>query len=531
MGPRLMTVRELPGPGSMALSLAIVGLSAALFGLTQPPTSAWPLGYVCLVPWLVVSTRVRIGSAAALGLLFGTIGGVWVVSWIQPTLLSVETPTLSAAAAPILVSAWCGGVPFALVGVAAATGRRWAPTARILVIAASVLTVDLARSHTSFGVPWALLGHSQWLQPGIAQLAVVGGVPLISALLTGVNAALAEILRPVATSPERRQAFWCAGAFAGACVACLVLGEPLARLARESMEGPRAPSVSLLAIQTNLLASARWDPDLQRSNIESLRALTERELERLGTQPALVVWPESVTTTAIDKRRALAEQVNSVADGLGVPLVLGALRSAPSRRPAFYRNSVLWIEPHGGIVADFDKTRAVPFVESNPGFPGASYLGEFLGNLPHGPRIEEMRADGPLRGTFELAIVLCYESIFPELVQDRRSPETLAVLNLANDSWLQSKSASLQEIAYTSFRAIEQRLPLVRVTDGGISASIDPYGRVLATVPFGTEGGLLIPVFRESTPTVRERVVLSLLVVTGGGIGGGFAATLWRKPR
>lgn len=297
------------------------------------------------------------------------------------------------------------------------------------------------------------------------------------------------------------------------------------------MEGYRAPGVSLLAIQTNLLASARWDPDLQRSNVEGLRALTERELDRLETRPAIVVWPESVTTTAMDKRRSLAEQVNSVADGLGVPLVLGALRSAPSRRPAFYRNSVLWIEPHGGIVADFDKTRAVPFVESNPGFAGAKYLGGFLGNLPHGPRIEEMRDNRPLRGAFEFSVVLCYESIFPGLVRNRRSTETLAVLNLANDSWLQSESASLQEIAYTSFRAIEQRLPLIRVTDGGISASIDPYGRILATVPFGTEGGLLIPVFRESLPTARERVVLSLLVVTGGGIGAGFAATLWRKPR
>lgn len=517
-----------PAVDHPASKAAIVVVAGILFGLAQPPSSAWALGYVCLVPWLLASRSASVGGGAALGLIFGTVGGAWVASWIPRALLPMETATLAAAAALILVSVWCGGVPFALLGAAAAAVRRRSAGTRIAVIATSLFGVDVARSHSDIGVPWALLGHSQWCQPGIAQLAVVGGVPLVSFLLAGTNGATAELLRPGVTRERRRQAGWWLGAFVGACAGCLALGQPLVQFARESARADSAPSMQLLAIQTNLPAPARWDPDLQGSNLEALQELTQRELDRSDSKLSIVVWPESVITTPLDKRAALAEQLNKMVDGFGIPLVLGTVRSAPSRRPAFYRNSVVWIEPGAGLVADFDKTRGVPFVESNPTFPGASYLGGFLG-LVHGPRIEVMTDERPLRGTQEFAVVLCYESVFPRLVQSRRSSRTLAILNLANDSWLQSESPSLQELAYTSFRAIEQRLPLVRVTDGGISASIDPYGRMVGMLPSGSEGSLSVPLAQEIPPTVRERVVLCVLLVTGGGLGGTLAAVLWRK--
>lgn len=513
-------------PASKAASVILAGI---LFGLAQPPSGAWALGYVCLVPWLRASWSASVGGGAGLGLIFGTVGGAWVASWIPRALLPMETATLAAATALVLVSVWCGGVPFALLGAAAAAVRRRSPGTRIAVIATSLFGVDVARSHSDMGVPWALLGHSQWCQPGIAQLAVVGGVPLVSFLLAGTNGATAELLRPGVTRERRRQAGWWLGAFVGACAACLSLGQPLVQFARESARADSAPSVQLLAIQTNLPAPARWDPDLQGSNLDALEALTRRELDRLESKPAIVVWPETVITTPLDKRPALAEDLNAMADDFGIPLVFGTVRSAPSRRPAFYRNSVVWIEPGAGLVADFDKTRGVPFVESNPTFPGARYLGGFLGELMHGPRTEPMTEERPLRGTHEFAVVLCYESVFPRLVQSRRSSRTLAILNLANDSWLQSESPSLQELAYTSFRAIEQRLPLVRVTDGGISASVDPYGRMVTMLPAGSEGSLSVPLAQEIPPTVRERVVLCVLLVTGGGLGGILAAVLWRK--
>jgi apolipoprotein N-acyltransferase len=208
-------------------------------------------------------------------------------------------------------------------------------------------------------------------------------------------------------------------------------------------------------------------------------------------------------------------------------VLVGAVQ-APERSGTIglYRNSVLWIEPGRGIVESFDKTHAVPLVESGRSAPLASLLG--LSGL--GRFVEEGSVQRPFQaGAAELAVALCYEVLFPGLVAARRTPATLAILNLANDSWFPAETPSLQQVAFASFRAIEQRLSLVRVAHGGISAVIDPYGRVQASLAFVASGTLRTSLLNSPPASLVERAALLALLGLCGLLGYGIAAALTRR--
>jgi apolipoprotein N-acyltransferase len=144
--------------------------------------------------------------------------------------------------------------------------------------------------------------------------------------------------------------------------------------------------------------------------------------------------------------------------------------------------------------------------------------------------VEEGRAERPLRGRPELAVLLCNEALFPRLAGLRRSAETAAIAVLGTDAWFPSAQASQQQIAFASFRAIEQRLWLVRAAEGGGSAVIDPFGRVVQELPFGRAGFLRAEIAPQSPPALGERATLAGLL-TAGAVTGFTAASLFHRRR
>jgi apolipoprotein N-acyltransferase len=204
---------------------------------------------------------------------------------------------------------------------------------------------------------------------------------------------------------------------------------------------------------------------------------------------------------------------------------MGAARQASDSEDGSYRNSVVWIEPQRGIVDAFDKTNAVPVVES----AATSVLASLLGLGATSNFVEEGSIQRPLVGAAEFAPVLCYEALVPGLVAARRTTNTLAILNLSNDSWFRAEAASAQQLAFTSFRAIEQRLMLVRVAHGGISAAIDPYGGELWSLRFGTSGAIRVTVTPSAPPSTQERIALIALFSAAAAAGYVMSAALTRR--
>jgi len=433
-----------------------------------------------------------------------------------------------AAVAWALIASWGHALPWALFGALVAAVGRQALLVRAGALALGMAALDLARSVAPGGVPWLLLGHSQASVPGVAQAAVLGGVPLLSGLLVAVNVALAELLL-APDAGARRRALACPGAVLAGYLALACLGLPVVQWARGvASGGPEAP-LELLVVQPNLDPTTRWSPLVQRTNLAIVREQTARELARAGWRPALVLWPESMLTTPLERDPELARDLHEAARQLGVSLLLGAARASAEERPGLYRSSALWIEPDRGVVAALDKTRSLPLIESGRSFPGSAALAAAMGLARERPRVEEGGEQAPLRGSVELLVALCAEILDPRLVFARRTPDSHALVNLADDSWFAREAPAQQALAFASFRAIEQRLWLVRAAQRGLSAVVDPYGRVTAELRFGEAGALSASLPREAPPGVAERAGLVALFVAGAAGGALLGRPLARR--
>jgi apolipoprotein N-acyltransferase len=183
------------------------------------------------------------------------------------------------------------------------------------------------------------------------------------------------------------------------------------------------------------------------------------------------------------------------------------------------------------VVASFDKTRTLPLIESSWTFPAGLALEALMGLAPDRPLVERGREEAPLHGGFEVPVTLCAEILYPDLVAARRRLESPALVNLADDSWFAEEAAARQAVAFASFRAIEQRLWLVRAAHRGVSAVIDPYGRIVAALRFGEKGALRAKVSRQPPPGVLERDGLAGLLAAGAVTGRLVAQILLRKRR
>jgi len=263
----------------------------------------------------------------------------------------------------------------------------------------------------------------------------------------------------------------------------------------------------------------RGDGTLQDENLREVIELTREGLRRAEGELDAIVWPETVITSPFDADAGLRALVADFVDEVKLPLVLGVARSPRYGKRGLYRNSALWVEPGRGITDAFDKTRAVPIVEAASPMTASWTVRALFGASSQGPRVEEGRAESDLHGSFSIVPLLCYEAIFPGLASARSRPGSVAILNLANDSWSFHPTASEQQIAFGRFRAVERRMSFVRVAHGGISVAIDPLGRVGDRLPFGSEGSFVAETTSLRTSAL-EVVALAALLLCGAVVSG-----------
>jgi apolipoprotein N-acyltransferase len=333
------------------------------------------------------------------------------------------------------------------------------------------VAVELARTYIT-GFPWDLLGTTQIDNIPMARIATVTGVYGLSLEIALVNTAVTAAF----LVPQRKRRLL----IATCAVAILLLhaGKMYKPAALPTTQG-----VTLVQSNIPILDSGAWDLDYLQNTLRELSDLSVRpKAEHEGT-PGLILWPESPApffVTDLHVRSTIAN-IARRADSSIIAGTLGIQHAGePSRRPVIY-NSASVIARTGAWTYEYDKVHLVPFGEYVPFadfFFFAKKLTREVGTFGRGTKREPLDVDGTRIGAF-----ICYESIFPDEIRQFARNGAEVFVNISNDGWYGNTGAPLQHLIMARMRAVENNRWLLRDTNTGVTAVIDPYGRITAEAP------------------------------------------------
>ena len=278
-------------------------------------------------------------------------------------------------------------------------------------------------------------------------------------------------------------------------------------------------SANIIIIQPNIAQIHKWDPAYRQTIINTYFSMSARALRRAAQKPTMMIWPEAALPINIERAPQLRQALASLLPP-HIALTTGLLRfehAERRKRPRVF-NSLFLIDHQGEIRQTYDKNHLVPFGEYLPFQTFLERLGlqqvtGQRGGFASGQSRALLR--WPSAPSMPQAVpLICFEISFPREIPktaDARRPDW--IINITNDGWYGSTPGPYQHFDIARLRAIEFGLPVIRAANTGISAVIDPYGRVLKKIPLNTQGIIHAPLPKALPPTLYERLREWLFVV------------------
>jgi len=427
-------------------------LSGLMLTASFPNTDWNPLAWICLVPFFTAiegrgwRETFRIGYAGGVafyGSLFYWLTNVTVAGFLVLTLyLSLYFTAFG-------------------IGMNWVRGKGRIPAWLFAPFFWTAL--EYLRTYAFTGLPWGVLGATQYRFLPLIQIASVTGVYGVSFLVVLVNA--------VAYECALRRGRRCVEPVASACVVvalCCAYGA-----VRLLMGAPEANVVRVAVIQGNVPQEEKFGEGFQREIIQRFHDLT---LSVMNEKPDIIVWPETSVPGYYMYDPALRSSLAALQQETRTPLLFGSTHALATERGTDYFNSAFLLDKQGEPVARYDKIHLVLFGEIIPCkrfFPFLKKLVPF----------EEDFSPGKTATVFSIpqgdfAALICFEDIFPDLAREAVRRGARFLVNITNDAWFGRSSQPYQHVAYAVFRCVENAVPMVRATNSGLSCFIGRQGRV-----------------------------------------------------
>ena len=366
-------------------------------------------------------------------------------------------------------------------GVAAALAHKASQDRLVksLLLAAGVAGAELARGYIFTGFPWNAPAQIFLAAGPLAQsFAFIGHY--------GVNFLFFTLIAAMAIWPLKRHLAILVG-LPVVILCCLSVWRSTTMPLLEEVVKDR-PLVRL--VQPNIPQSDKWDRQKRPHHLAELQELSRASYPL----PQLMIWPETAITGVMPKDTDLLIQSAKTSAAFDGFLITGMLRFDEERR--LYNSAVL-ASGMGDILALTDKLHLVPFGEYVP-FRQIPFIDAIAGAVDFSAGKKPVAFD--VDGFGRLELLICYEVIFPGFIQARERPS--ALINLTNDAWFGHTAGPYQHLHQARARAIEEGLPVLRVANTGISAAIDPYGRITGRVALGETGWIDVALPNALPPTV-----------------------------
>lgn len=450
-------------------------ISGTLLVLCFPTIDLYGLAWIALVPFLLSLYDKHPKQAFTIGILFGVTYFFGTLYWIYHSVNHYGGVSFVASIVTVLLlclylSLYTGTFAF-LFSLAIKTTRFPA----LFIAPVFWVVLEFLRSYIFTGFPWSSIGYTQYQFLPAIQFTDITGIYGISFFVVSVNGAIADIflirrrIRDMPLFPMYHSVI-------GLSVLCVFIVFAFVyghwRLGQVRPGNPLRASI----VQGNIEQDKKWEHSYQNAVIETYKNLS---LEAASSSPSLIVWPETSVPFFFNTDMQYSEHLIHFQRSLNTYLLFGSVLVKEQKgEQVLLSNSAILLDRDGMTSYVYDKIHLVPFGEYIPFRKVLFFIDKLvvgIGDYIHGDQY--VRAETPFGG---FAPLICYEIIFPGLVRKFYSKGGDFIVNITNDAWFGRTHGPYQHFSMAVFRAIENRKPVVRAANTGLSGFIDSNGRILS---------------------------------------------------
>ena len=463
------------------------------------------LSFIVLVPFLIhihkQENRRAFMSGFLLGLpyFFGT--GYWVAHSINKYGgMNLTLSYLMVLLLAIYLSLYTG-----MFAAMFASKIRSTSMPAVIVAPLFWVMMEYMRSILFTGMPYSLIGYTQYEFIRFIQISDITGVYGVSFLVVAVNGAIADFFIMKKRRAEK-PLFHLSPTFWGIVALCLILVTTMTYGTYKLKQTRPGHEIKAAIVQPNIEQDMKWDVSYQG---QVMRLLMDMSLRASAKQPDIIIWPETAIPFYYGMDPVNTRILTSFVDTLSIPLVTGGITVKESKkgeekgkRPALANSSIVF-DKNGKNVFTYDKTHLVPFGEYVPlknilGFIDKIVVG--IGDYKEGDSFDKYKWE---KGSFSSAI--CYEIAFPSLIRKFYKRGGDFLVTITNDAWFGKTTGPYHHFAMTVFRAIENRKPVLRAANTGVSAIIDSSGRTVAKTQIFEKNLIIENIRTDSTISIYSK--------------------------
>lgn len=466
-------------------SIILAVFSAVLLAIPFSFGKLWILAWFCFIP-LFFALKYQSGKKA---FLISYLAGV--IFWTATLYWLIHVTLLGQIILIFYLACYFGVFGFLI--------SRPSIKLRILFIPTLWVMLEYLRSHLFSGFPWALLGYSQYLNLTLIQIADIAGVWLVSFLVVLINVAIQEMIL------GKRKLY------SSLIIVLLVAVFTYGYLRLN--QGLSGIPLKISVIQGNIPQERKWEESSREFIMERYFKLT---VEARKDNPDLIIWPEASFPVIPEEEPVYYGKLSRFIKTIGKPLVFGAVTC----RLDSYYNSALMASGEGILLGRYDKLHLVPFGEYIPFRNILKFLDTIapIGDITRGKyytlfKIRSQKIAAPVLNSgrqvylsgryFQFGALICFEDVFPDLARNFVNKGADFLINITNDAWFGKTTEASQHLAGSVFRAVENRVYLVRSANTGISGFINPQGRIISSVHDEFGNLIFVPGFKTQNIFIR----------------------------
>ncbi len=448
-------------------------VSGVLIFLSFPKADMGFLAWVALVPLLYAIKDTDLPGAFRTGFVVGLVYNTGLIYWIVfvvvhyghiPFYAGVSVMLLLAIYLSLYPALFCAGVVYFR-----RRGIRGTIIAPLLWV-----SLDYVKGHLFSGFPWEDLAYSQHGYLPMIQVGDITGIYGITFLIVLLNCIVYDCISGSFFSSGTEKKRFLSEIVIGVGLLSLVFGYGIYRINDLKNTVKHLDSIDVSLIQGNIDQSVKWSQEYQSDTMNIYRDMSA-DASKSGA--SLIVWPETAVPFCFQNYEDRSRDVINTARKAKSWLLFGSLGYVKEEGEISFCNSAYLISPEGAVSGRYDKVHLVPFGEYVPLRDILFFIDKLVegaGDFTPGGEITPFSM-----GDRKIGILICYEGIFPEISREYCLKGANLLVNITNDAWYGNTSAPYQHLTMAAFRAIENRRYLIRAANTGISAIVDPTGKIV----------------------------------------------------